>query len=608
MSIARTLSKLERQAVSGPAGLAAWCETYGKIQDKEFEIKPLKLNPLQRDFCRAIEYCLSRDLPIRLILLKPRQKGCSTISMAAAYWMMRRSPAKMMVIGGLKEQSGNLWEILQRYNEHDSFDWGEAARIGEEEAKFGNGSIARKGTAKNPESCRSATLKILIGTEVARWAEDGVANAEKIITGAMASVPKLPGTMVILESTARGPSGLFYKRWQRSVSLEDLDNGVIPDPGQFIRIFSPWHVHADSSMPLSSAKRAELQASLTHEEKDDQSRWGLTLEQIYYRRITTENDCEGDPVIFRREYPFTPAEAFAASNPSYFNSVSLTKMRRKAEASPPQPGLLHMDPGNKRVAFVPTELRSAMWWQLEPPMPERRYLIAADFMEGAAVDQKGDDRDHHAVMVMRDSYYDTRGYHPPRIVARTAWPCRWDLDIVEDVIEAASRLYGNCVIVPENNKDGGVIRNLLKRGLHVHQQIKGIDTNGDAVSPKPSGVYGFRTTGGEGEGTRKAILAELQRAIRQMDDIGMGVDVDLRTVEEMEVFARNKNGKPEALEGQHDDSVITLAIAYYCRPFATLYVPSSHDLASFAISDPMARRQLGAVPAGWSGSGGGFGL
>ena len=43
------------------------------------------------------------------------------------------------------------------------------------------------------------------------------------------------------------------------------------------------------------------------------------------------------------------------------------------------------------------------------------------------------------------------------------------------------------------------------------------------------------------------------------------VTIDEETLNEMLTFARNSKGRPEAIEGAHDDCVMALAIAYYIR-------------------------------------------
>ena len=61
--------------------------------------------------------------------------------------------------------------------------------------------------------------------------------------------------------------------------------------------------------------------------------------------------------------------------------------------------------------------------------------------------------------------------------------------------------------------------------------------------------------------TRPVMLANLQEIV--LEHISNIVDKD--TLREMLVFIKNENGRPEAQEGEHDDLVMGLAIAYYIR-------------------------------------------
>lgn len=57
------------------------------------------------------------------------------------------------------------------------------------------------------------------------------------------------------------------------------------------------------------------------------------------------------------------------------------------------------------------------------------------------------------------------------------------------------------------------------------------------------------------------MLANLQEIV--LEHINNIVDKD--TLREMLVFIKNESGRPEAQEGEHDDLVMGLAIAYYIR-------------------------------------------
>lgn len=66
---------------------------------------------------------------------------------------------------------------------------------------------------------------------------------------------------------------------------------------------------------------------------------------------------------------------------------------------------------------------------------------------------------------------------------------------------------------------------------------------------------GFNTT----SKTRPIIIAELVRLFREDPTI----ECDIATLKEMSVFVKKANGRQEALDGQHDDLVLALAIAHF---------------------------------------------
>jgi len=228
--------------------LGAWFETFGRIRLKSGAIAKPECNELQKEVSRVIGWCKENKKPIRLILLKPRQKGCSTISIAALHHMSAYSdiPVNSCVIGGAHEQSENLMgKILRTYAETDEFSPDKFCTVSNAKpivAKWGNGSTCKQMTARNPEAGRSGTFQAIILTEFARWAEEGVADAKKVANGLLKGTGFIPGTMIIMESTAAGASGDFYDRYQKAVTFEESKAGK----AGYIKIFMPWFVFEDS--------------------------------------------------------------------------------------------------------------------------------------------------------------------------------------------------------------------------------------------------------------------------------------------------------------------------------------------------------------------------
>ena len=79
----------------------------------------------------------------------------------------------------------------------------------------------------------------------------------------------------------------------------------------------------------------------------------------------------------------------------------------------------------------------------------------------------------------------------------------------------------------------------------------------DSISNKHIKKYGVKTT----SLTRPIMLAELVKIVRESTECIN----DEETINEMITFVRNEKGRPEAQQGCHDDLVMALAIAYYCR-------------------------------------------
>ena len=571
----------------------AWFETYGRIIDKKKMLIPPCANVLQERAFEVVQWCLENDVPIRLFLLKPRQKGCSTVSMAIAYWMMNLyDNFRNVVIGREYSQTDNLWQIFKTYSINDKYDWGFNRRVLENVCQFGNGSQMDKETAEDSEAGRSGTFHGVIATEAARWREGGVANAEDIMNGLLNCVPYMPGTFVIQESTARGASGPFYEGWCDALDFEEYkrryERGENMD-GAYIRVFAGWYEFEDSCDDLTPEQEASIADSITPPEMELIQKYGLTYGHIAWRRRTIKIECQRDETKFDREYPETAEHAFRASAPSRFNARGLQIMKAEARQEQETWGILESMATNgsqktaRNYAFRRLDKfdPNAHMIMLEKPIVGMRYILAVDTMEGEAADDEGEDLDHHAALMLRRGYFDPdRGWRKPKVVARTPlnskrgelFNCRWDIDILEDVVWRMAQFYGDCMIAVESNKDRGLIRGLFHRGARQYER-QTAEERGDLRSTKLSGKLGFRTTGGEAENTRTWIIENLARAVREWDQVGEGIEADMRTVHEMENFIVNEDGRAEAILGEHDDSVLALAIGLALIDHATAMTP-----------------------------------
>ena len=91
---------------------------------------------------------------------------------------------------------------------------------------------------------------------------------------------------------------------------------------------------------------------------------------------------------------------------------------------------------------------------------------------------------------------------------------------------------------------------------------KRLDTNTEKVETE----YGFNTT----PRTRPVIISELVEIMREE----IGLERDRQTLREMATFVKKDNGRWEAIDGEHDDLVMALAIAHnISKEFTHSYIP-----------------------------------
>ena len=144
-----------------------WIEQFAKILTKEGDVELLALNYLQVKVCDAIRWCRENGFPCRIIILKPRQKGSSTITTACLYHKLQRKQSNGLIIGGEFSQTDNLWKITRRYADLDKMPWPHgSSRITNDRGHFANGSSLEKETAQDSEAGRSGAYHFVLATEI----------------------------------------------------------------------------------------------------------------------------------------------------------------------------------------------------------------------------------------------------------------------------------------------------------------------------------------------------------------------------------------------------------------------------------------------------------
>lgn len=319
-----------------------------KISTKAGGLEPLILNHGQRYIHVSLDDQLTRLGKVRAIILKGRQMGCSTYIAGRYYWRVTHSFGKRaFIMAHEAEATNNLFAIAHRYHENnDPVLKPQISKSNAKELKFGELDSGYKlGTAENKKVGRSSTIHYLHGSEVAFWE-----NAAEHAAGIMQAVPDLPGTEIILESTANGVGGFFFQMWQ------EAEAGI----SEYLPIFVPWFWQPEYRKPIPH------DFLLTPDEVDLQDRYMLDDEQIMWRRnkiLDLGKEGANGELKFNQEYPNTAAEAFILSgDDNYIGSECVARARKTIMPERHGVIILGVDParfGQDRTCMIRRQNRVA---------------------------------------------------------------------------------------------------------------------------------------------------------------------------------------------------------------------------------------------------------
>lgn len=526
-----------------------WAEKHLRIRNKAGEIVPFSLNSAQIEVDKLIEEAEREGRPARIIILKARQLGFSTYSIGRGYKETSTKPAnEAFLVAHDDESTGDLFERarlmhdlnpaqpMTRYSNKKELDFANPDRR-QAQKNPGLMSRFRLGTAGKLSVGRSKTIRYLHCSEVAFWRD-----AKTVLLGLEQCVPRLPGTAIILESTANGVGGEFHKRWKLYSNPQTR--------GIWRAIFFAWWREPSYSLPLVDGLMypiptcVENVADFLEEEAMLKREFKLTAEQINWRRAGIVELCGNDLSRFRQEYPSTPDEAFLTSGHPVFNRARLESRRlklegederRRDEASTPRMIRGRLIEDSRMVRFVRDPegpLRVYRW-----PEQRREYWIGADSAQGIV---SGDDPDYAAAQVIErlagEQVATFQARVPPNELAR--------------MLELLGYWYLNAYLVPESNNHGHTVIELLKRARYPRIWMR---QDFDVVGVEKLERYGWETNAKTRPLMVDAVGTQINEKAITLNDIP--------TINECITFVRDpKTGKPQADIDCKDDLVMSLGV------------------------------------------------
>ena len=301
-----------------------------KIRDKRGRIVPLVLNAPQARLYDTIRELREQGIPVRVIVLKARQMGFSTVIEAILFWGTATARNVVaLVVAHQEDATNNLFTMAKRFYDYlperlrpmrkasNARELLFAAPTKASPGTAGLDSSIRIATAGGHGVGRSFTLKLAHLSEFAFWPGD---KAETL-NGIMQAVPDEADTMVFIESTANG-FDQFKDLWDEAV-----DAWGRGDRDGWCPFFAAWWQMAEYRRKVPPGFQR------TDEEETLAEAYGLDDEQLSWRRWCIKINCSGDVKKFRQEYPSSPDEAFVASGSCIFDQEAIILWRERCKGN-----------------------------------------------------------------------------------------------------------------------------------------------------------------------------------------------------------------------------------------------------------------------------------
>ena len=254
---------------------------------------------------------------LRAIVLKARQLGVSTDAEGQIYHTMKYEPGHRAVVMAHRDDAATaLYGMFRTFLENDP-DAPEVVTHNSEQIVFANGSRIRimvAGTVATGAG-RAFTFQLAHLSEVAFWN-----NASEHLNAVLRAVPRVPGSRVVIESTANGTTGPFYA----------MASAALRGVGEYRLYFLPWFDHKEYAIgPPPGWRPSEIVSELAE-------RYELTPAQLHWAEVEATNMAAMDhtsldelPWRFRQEYPSNIQEAFRAGRAGGFIPGSIVAAARE---------------------------------------------------------------------------------------------------------------------------------------------------------------------------------------------------------------------------------------------------------------------------------------
>lgn len=541
-----------------------WMETFGRIRNKDSAVVPFRMNMIQQILAQYIAWRWSRNLPVRVALPKSRQMGSSTFFMLLFFTLCELMPGyKTGLVAHVEDSATEIFDKAITLRKEvdktpwDKIDWDQTQAAYQ---SWVAGSSMACSTIKTGDALgRGGTLSAVHFSESASYADKGT-NARAAVVAILQSVAENRWMIEVHESTAKGKDPFF---WPLCEDARDPAKG-----SAYQLIFLPWFLEAGYQKTWDDFRRELIETGKrdpgekfvpTQEESTLRRRLAETVvepherlfryqyvlsdEQLIWRRWALVNKCWGNLDAFKREYPSTYEEAFTASASCMFEEETIEWYRSGAR-DPIAKG--YLTDGLSAPAFVSDNFGPCHLWEM--PLAGAEYIVGVDT---GGLKTNSDPSCAYVV-----------NKHTMEVVAQIHGHFEWDHFI--DHCYLLGLFFNKALLVIENNFNPASANRCHRRDYpNLYYYFEEAVVGGGTLGKTP----GFNTN----RKTRPQILNTLKKVLRDK----VPVIPDKHFWREMETFVwvpkaasdnPDRDGDYRAVGANHDDRIMSLAIALYLCP------------------------------------------
>lgn len=540
-----------------------------------------RLNRPQRKLVSRFEAMRIANKPIRIILLKARQWGGSTVTQLYMAWLQltHKTGLNSLIVGHVKDASAEvkdmfdrmikkyptwlLHELGEHYNENEAKLEGVQGMQNIQRIPQRNCKI-KIGTAESPDSARGGDYNLVHCTEVGLWKKTEGKKPEDIIRSACSGVLLKPYTMIVYESTANGTGNFFHREYEAAKQGKS----------QFEALFVAWYDIEQYTMPIEDINAFATRLfqnrnnSNIESSREDNGRYlwwlweqGATLEAIqWYIHERMKYD---DHANMASEFPSDDIEAFVHSGARVFDKYKVEELKPSCK-TPKLIGDVYADADSGREALKNVrfaEDRQGLFWVWSLPEIDSQEIITNRYLVIVDVGGRSKGADFSVILVLDRLFMMDGG--KPSVVAQ--WYGHIDMDLLAWKAAQIASFYDNALLVIESNTiethdkersvDGDQSSYLLAEIKDAYENLYARKQSEEDIINKAPRKYGFHTN----ISTKPMIISTLVKVIRE----GLYVERDVRCLDEYLTYEKRPNGSFSAILGKHDDLLMTRAIGLH---------------------------------------------